>query len=105
MRIQIQTSGGLAYLPGLAAPVTIEVDKLDDESRRTLERLVDEARFFELPAALPAPKGAADYQTHRITIDRAGRRHTVSVSDPVPDPALQSLVEKLRALAADQRRR
>jgi hypothetical protein len=42
-------------------------------------------------------RGAADTTCH-ITIEDRGRKHSVSVSDPVQGPALRKLVARLREL-------
>ena len=73
MRVQFQVSGGIGHFPGLAAARTIDADALSEEDRRALQELVEEARFFELPAHAPAPRGAADYQTYAITIEEGGQ--------------------------------
>jgi hypothetical protein len=100
MRVRFQESGGIAFFPGLAAPKTIEVEALPDGDRRTLRELVEAAAFFSLPPRmLAASSGAADVRTYQITIEDGERRHTVAVSDPVTDPTLQQLIEKLRSLA------
>jgi hypothetical protein len=99
MRVQLQVSGGVGYFPGRAAPRTIDADTLPDADRDALKALVDAAGFFALPQRLPAPRGAADYLTYQITIEDGGRRHTVAAADPVSNPALQRLIEKLRALS------
>lgn len=99
MRVQFQVSGGVGYFPGRAAPRTIDVDALTDAEKHALKELIDASAFFTLPQRLPAPRGAADYQTYQITVEDGARRHTVAVSDPVSNPALQKLIEKLRSLA------
>jgi hypothetical protein len=98
MWVQLHTSGRGAVFPKLATSFTIDVNGLAEDQRHAFEELVRDARFFELPAHLPAPRGAADYQTFVITIEDAGRRHTVSVTDPVQGPALQKLLDRLRDL-------
>jgi hypothetical protein len=98
MRISLRTSGGVGYFPGLAAPRTVDVDALGDDELRAVRQLVDDARFFELPARPPTLKGAADYRTYEITIEDGARRHTAVLADPIVEPALQELVERLRAL-------
>lgn len=105
MRVTFQTSGGIAYLPGLAAPTTIDTDSLSDEERGALDTSIRSARFFDLPSDIPAPHGAADYQTYTITIEDGGRRHTVRVTDASATPGVSALVERLRSLSAAQRRR
>ena len=100
MRVQFQVSGGVGYFPGRAAPRTIDVDALPEADRDALNTLVAAAEFFSLPQRLPAPRGAADYQTYQITIEDGGRRHAVAVADPVANPALQQLIDKLRSISA-----
>lgn len=100
MRVHFQVSGGIGFFPGLAAPRTIDVDALPEADRKALTELIDAASFFTLPHRIPAPRGAADYQTYQITIEDGGRRHMVAVSDPVSNPVLQKLIDLLRSLAA-----
>jgi hypothetical protein len=100
MRVQFQMSGGIGYFPGLAASRTIDADALSEEDRRALKQLVEDAQFFELPARTAAPRGAADYQTYEITVEDGGRQHTVVFSDPVTQPAVKQLVDRLRALTS-----
>jgi hypothetical protein len=100
MRVQFQVSGGVGFFPGRAAPRTIDVDALPAADRDALKALIEAAGFFALPSRLPAPRGAADYQTYQITIEDGARRHTVAVADPVANPDLQKLIEKLRSIAS-----
>jgi hypothetical protein len=103
MRVVFQVSGGIAALPGLAAPRVIDVDALDPAERASIERLVYGAHFFDLPPRLPSPKGSADCQSYEIAIEDGPRQHTVVVSDPVTEPAVQALVAHLRKLASPRR--
>jgi hypothetical protein len=81
----------------LNKPVTVEVDQLDKEGTQELKRLVEAARFFDLPANVGAPaRGAADYQHYILTVEESGRRHTVRLLVPVEDPALLDLVQAVR---------
>jgi hypothetical protein len=62
-----------------------------------LERLLDEARFFELPKNCRTLRpGAADYQQYAITVEDADRHHTVHLADPIESPQLQALIEFLQ---------
>ncbi|MEP6917887.1 MAG: protealysin inhibitor emfourin [Acidobacteriota bacterium] len=99
MRVQFQVSGGVGYFPGLAAPRTIDGDALSAGDREALSDLIAKARFFDLPAHLAGPRGAADNEMFQITIEDEGRRHTVAAGAPIADPALQALVDRLRELA------
>ena len=87
MRIEFAQTGGIGYFPGLNKPVTVDVDRLDPAQAEELKRLVEAARFFDLPASIGAPaRGAADYQYDLLTVEDGGRRHTVRVLVPVEDP-------------------
>jgi hypothetical protein len=103
VRVRFQVSGGLAAFPGLAATRVIDVDALEPDARVTIERLVHDAHFFELPPRLPAPKGSADCQSYEIAIEDGKRQHTVVVSDPVTQAPLRALVAQLRKLSSPRR--
>jgi hypothetical protein len=97
MRIEFAQAGGIAHFPGLNKPVTVEVDHLQKDEAEELKRLVEAARFFDLPAAVGAPaRGAADYQYCILTVEDGGRRHTVRVLVPAEDPALQELIRAVQ---------
>ena len=98
MRLFFQVSGGIGAFPGLAAPRTIDLEGLGPDERHTLIALLEEAHFFSLPPRVPAPPGAADYQTYRITIEDDVRTHTVIISELEASPAMRVLIERLRQL-------
>ncbi len=97
MQIKFTQEGGVGYFPVLSKPVTIEVDSLEQGEAEELKRLIESAHFFELPANVgtPPPPGAADYQHYTITIEKSGRSHSVRVSVPVKDEAVQNLVSAM----------
>jgi hypothetical protein len=98
MHIELKTEGGVAYFPGLAAPTVIDTAQLPESEARELEKLVEAARFFDRTVGEPAPtRGAADYRTYSITIEKGGRRHTLRTTDVTSDPGLKALVAFLRA--------
>lgn len=93
MRVEVKTEGGLAHFPGRSRPLTIDTDQLTAEEARELEQLVRDAGLFDLPPVSgQPPKGAADYRQHTITIEDAGRTHTVRLTEPLQNPAIQSLI-------------
>jgi Emfourin len=98
MRVELVVrSTGLAYFPGLARPVAVDTRDLPAERVRELIRLVEEARFFQLPAELdPGLPGAADRRICTLTVERGVERHSVTLADPVEVPALQALVQFVR---------
>ncbi len=98
MRISFKTEGGIAHLPGLSRPVTIDTGELPAKEANELERLIEAAGFFELPAtSAPPPRGAADYQQYTISVTVPGHSHTVQVIDRIEDPHVRELVNYLRA--------
>jgi hypothetical protein len=99
MRIQFKMEGGIAYFPGLSKPTTIDSDELPNQESDELKRMLNAARFFDLPAVIgtPAP-GAADYRQYTITVEDDGKQHAVRLTDPIEDPNLQALVTYLKTL-------
>ena len=101
MRVEFQTTEGLAGLRPKLPPVTIDLERLKDQERRSLESLVRQARFFELPAHVPTPRGGPDGRACRITVRKNdGQQHTISVGCCVPGPALQKLIDRLLQIEA-----
>jgi hypothetical protein len=101
MRIHFERSGGFA---GLQLAVTIESDTLSQEDVQQLRRLVDEAEFFALPSELRESTPGADQFVYRVTVESAGRRHTVETTDEAAPPTLQALLDWLNRAARRTRR-
>jgi hypothetical protein len=91
--------GGFVYLPARSEPVTIDTDDLPAEETNELERLIEAARFFELPETSAPPRGAADYLRYTISVMSPEHSHTVHLTDPIEAPEVQALVEYLEAKA------
>ena len=103
MRIDFRVEGGLAAFPGLAKPVTIHCDALPADENAHLHDLVRRADFFARPsedARSPAP----DTRAYTIAIDDGPRCRTVTVREPIADPALRDLVDALHDKAWAVRR-
>ena len=93
MRVTLSRSGGVAYFPGLARPLTLDASSLSEPERATLEQLLRDSRFTGLPSQVGSARpGAADYRTYEITLEDQSGRHTVRAVDPIEDPALERLV-------------
>jgi hypothetical protein len=103
MRIQFKTEGGIAHLPGLSEPVTIDTHELPAEQANELERLIEVAEFFELPATSAPPPGAADYQQYTISVTTPNRSHEARLTDPIENPRVRELVNYLRAKMIEAR--
>jgi 2-methylcitrate dehydratase PrpD len=104
MRIQFRVDGGFAALPGFNAPVSIECDTLPPAREAQLRDLVQRADFFTRPeaqAGAPMP----DARSFTITVDDGPRCRTMTVHEPIGDPALRDLVAEVRGEARKARER
>ena len=104
MRVEFQTTGGFVAEraqggSSRVTPVTIDVGRLAPPERQAMERMVRNARFFELPSTVPAPRGP-ESRSCRIRIQDGGREHTVHVSYSVMGPKLQKLIDHLIEMEA-----
>ena len=105
MKIAIEISGGFAAIPKLNTPSTIDTDNLDARVADELKSLVDHAHFFDQPEAVgTAMPGSADLMTYIVTVRAAGRVHTVHITDPITDPSLQALVDRIQTISRSERR-
>lgn len=100
MRITVERDGGFAYIPGLSAPATLDTATLPAGEAAALEAAVQKADFSAAAerAAAPAP-GSADHRTVTITVEDGGSSRSITVSDPITDDALRSLVDRVLAAA------
>ena len=104
MRIVLSTeSTGLAYFPGLAQDVTIDSRQLPEDAADTLQRLVEEANFFDQPDDMCGSTRAFDIRQYSLTIQDGRRRHTVTLTDQVEDPALRALLSEVQEVAQEKR--
>ncbi len=92
MRIHFERSGGFT---GLALAATVESDTLSQQDELRLRELIDEAGFFELPAVLHDTASVADQFRYKVTVEMAGRSHTVEASEGAVPPPLRPLLEWL----------
>ncbi len=96
MRIQFERSGGFA---GMRLAATIDTATLPAEQASALQDSIDAARFFDLPANIPAPPNAADQFQYHVSIDAGSKKHTVDVGEGSASPALSALLQQLTTLA------
>ena len=97
MRITFQTSGGMAYFPGLAQPTVIDTEELPATEAEQLQQLIDAADFQALPQQLSQSSSRGrDMRTYTISVAEGKKKHTVQFSDPIPEE-LAPLVAALRA--------
>lgn len=103
MRIDFRAEGGPAAFPGLSAPVTIHCDALPPTEAARMRDLVRRADFFALPSRDAGP-AIPDARKYTIAVDDGARCKTVTVREPIADPALRDLVDTLRDKALAKRR-
>mgnify|MGYP003338314584 CR=1 FL=1 len=97
MKITLEISGGFAAVPGLSRPITIDTTRLEPSVAKELTDLVHSSAFFARPSRISTVQpGAADYQSYRIEIQEGSTIHSVELTDPVTDPVLSQLLNKLQ---------
>ena len=90
MRIRVVRSGGFA---GLRLERAVETERLPDGERVEVERLVIEARFFDLPER--AVSGLPDVILYRVRVETETRSHEVTTDERSASVALHALVERV----------
>ncbi len=88
--VTVAIDGGIAAFPGLARPFTVDADDLSPSEAATLVELVDESGFLTLEPQQDSP--VPDAQTYTITVTTGDRSRTLTLGDPLPNPALRRLV-------------
>ena len=96
MRIQVERDGGFAYIPGLRGPKTVDTATLPPSEAAALEAAAQRADFS---AAVAPNPGSADHRTVTVTVEDGGSSRSITVSDPIEDDALRSLVDRVLAAA------
>lgn len=100
MRIDFERTGGFA---GMRLAAAIDTETFPADQSAALQKLIDEAHFFDLPAKIPTPPNVADQFNYRVTIKSASKRYTVEVGETSASPELQALLQELTLLARSAR--
>lgn len=98
MKIYFEQSGGLI---GIDNHISIDSDSLNPDEALKLQHLINDAKFFDLPAdelAAP-PKRGADYFEYKITIETKDRKHYIKTTDLTMPTNLGPLIRFLRQKA------
>lgn len=105
MRITFQRQGGgvVGYVPGLSQPVVIDTDQLAAAQRTELERLVQTASFFALPATVGMKRRGTDLPEYTVTVEDADRSSTVRFIEPFDNEAIEALIAVLESHAQARR--
>ena len=99
MNIHFERSGGFA---GLRLSHDVGSADLQPEEADELNRLIEGARFFDLPAQLRASDPGADRFQYKVTANDGSREHTVALDDAAVPQTVRPL---LNWLTAKQRKR
>ena len=107
MRVSFERSGGSG---GIRLTAELDTDQLQvtygatrmqralsPEEARYLETLVESPGFFALPARTSSATRGADRFQYVITVESAGKRHTVQMTDEAAPAALRTLITCLRS--------
>jgi len=102
VKVMLERSGGFAAIPGLSRAIVVDTSTEPPAVASELEGLVEAAQIPTRPRHVPAPSGAADHYTYRLTVERAGHTDVVQFPDPIADQALQALVARVQELDRDK---
>jgi hypothetical protein len=113
MRVHFERTGGVG---GLRLTAEIDTDQpqvtygatrvqraLTPEEARYLERLVESPDFFALPARASSATRSADRFQYLITVESAGKRHSVQTTDEAASETLKALIACLTRVAMGRR--
>lgn len=92
MNIHFERSGGFA---GLRATQDVDSTDLSPQERSELDRLVEAAHFFDLPADVRAAKPGADRFQYKLTMKDGSREHTVGIDEAATPESLRPLLRWL----------
>jgi hypothetical protein len=97
MKIYFEQSGGFA---GIAINISIDSSSLDPQEASELQRLVDEANFFDLPSEPTAQLRGADYLEYKVAIEtNDNKKHSIKTTDLAVPPNVAPLIRYLRRKA------
>lgn len=102
MIIYLERSGGFA---AIELRSVIDSAQLAEEERETVETLVEESHFFELPAEIQSRGPGIDRFHYTLTIQHEGASHTVETGEEGMPAELEALVQEVTRLARRMRGR
>lgn len=88
MRIALTLTGGVG---GLRLAYALDGAELSAGERAELDRLLDEAGFWSLPARIESRSPAPDRLHYRLAVEDGPRRHEVRAAEEAAPEALLAL--------------
>jgi hypothetical protein len=101
MHIEFTRSGGFA---GMRLGTSVDTDQLPAEQASTLDRLISEAGFFDLPEKITPTKPAPDRFEYNVTVDSGEKTHSIVVNEKGAPDSLRPLLNYLTTLAMVSRK-
>jgi hypothetical protein len=101
--IYYERGGGQIPTLGSSCP-PIDTKSIQPQQAQEVKKLIEEAKFFDLPTNLLPKEGAADYIGYTITIveeEGMKRKHTVETSQFTTPPELGALIKYLNNLCRE----
>lgn len=95
-KIKFERTGGFA---GLRIAADIEPDDLSEEQTRSIQDLLDELDFPELPEHLSSDAAMPDQFTYTITVESHEWKHTIITGDSSAPEKMQELLQMLDRIA------
>jgi len=101
MHIEFVRSGGFA---GMRLAASIDSQNLAAVQASTLDKLITDSGFFDLPEQIKPPSPGPDRFEYQVDISSAGQTHSVNVSEAVIPDRLRPLLDFLTTLAMSSRK-
>ena len=102
MRIEFTRTGGFA---GMRLVTSVDTEQLPAEQASTLDKLVGDAGFFELPENLAPATPAPDRFEYHLTVDSVQKTHSIDVNEAGAPDSLRPLLNYLTTLAMASKKR
>lgn len=96
MRIFFERSGGFM---GLNINTTVDTQALPDTEALSLEQMIQETQFFDLPENLKDSTKGADQFSYTLRVETLEQDHTVHTTDVTAPDSLRPLLSRLTYLA------
>jgi len=96
MHIEFVRSGGFT---GIRLSASIDTQQLLAEQASTLEKLIEESGFFDLPAQIKPTTPGPDRFEYQVVVSSNGQTHSVNVSESVAPERVRPLLDFLTTIA------
>ncbi|MCE0537380.1 hypothetical protein LWF15_17900 [Kineosporia rhizophila] len=94
MLINLNRSGGFAAVPGLGRKLSVDTSSLPKNEAEQLESAARAVLSGRQPPE-PTPPTAGDRYTYHLTVQEGSASHSLTVTEPFEDPAMDTLIDLL----------